>query len=95
MANFKVFVFQVNNLIHSSNYIVTIISHLNQSALSETKKTVLMDSKDVLTLVLLVATLVNRKWCEKSWKVTETLAYGYSSDRTQQELSIEYQDDRV
>ena len=28
---------------------------------------------------------------EKSWKMTETMAYGYSSESTQQELSNEYQ----
>ena len=29
------------------------------------------------------------------WKMTETLAHGYSSESTQQELSNEYQHDRV
>ena len=31
----------------------------------------------------------------KSWKITETLANGYSSESTQWELSNEYQHDRV
>ena len=49
----------------------------------------------ILTLVLLVANLVNTKWCEKSWKFTETLAKGYSSDCTHQELPSAYQHSRV
>ena len=32
---------------------------------------------------------------QKIWKITETLAYGYLSESTQQELSDEYQHDRV
>ena len=32
---------------------------------------------------------------QKSWKMTETLANGYSSESAQQELSNEYQHDRV
>ena len=32
---------------------------------------------------------------QKTWKMTETLANGYSSERAQQELSNEYQHDRV
>ena len=32
---------------------------------------------------------------EKNWKMTETLAHGYSDESTQQELSNEYQHDRV
>ena len=32
---------------------------------------------------------------QKSWKMIETLANGYSSESAQQELSNEYQDDRV
>ena len=32
---------------------------------------------------------------QKSWKMTETLANGYSSESTQRELSNEYQYDRV
>ena len=31
----------------------------------------------------------------KFWKMSETLAYGYSSEGTQRELSNEYQHDRV
>ena len=45
--------------------------------------------------MLLVANLVNRKWCKKPWQKTETLAHGYSSESTQQELSNEYQHDKV
>ena len=48
-----------------------------------------------LTLMLLVANMVRAKLCEKSRKMTETLANWYSSDRAQQELSNEYQQDRV
>ena len=43
-----------------------------------------------LTLMLLVANLVNT-----NDRMTETLANGYSSERTQRELSNEYQHDRV
>ena len=32
---------------------------------------------------------------QKTWKITETLANGYSSESTQRELSNEYQHDRV
>ena len=35
------------------------------------------------------------KMVQKNWKMTETLAYGYSSESTQQELSNEYQHDKV
>ena len=45
--------------------------------------------------MLLVANLVNTKLCRKKCKMTETQAYRYSSERTQQELSNEYQYDRV
>ena len=38
---------------------------------------------------------VQYKNVQKSWKITETLAYGYSSDSTQRELSNEYQQERV
>ena len=31
----------------------------------------------------------------KTWKMTETLAHGYSSESTQRDLSNEYQHDRV
>ena len=49
-----------------------------------------------LTLMLLVANFTNTQWCKKTWKMTETLANGYSSERTQWwELSNEYQHDRV
>ena len=49
----------------------------------------------LLTLMLLVADVVNTKWCKKSWKMAETLANGYSSESTWRELSNEYQEDRV
>ena len=32
---------------------------------------------------------------QKTWKMTETLAYGYSSENAKQELSNEYQHDKV
>ena len=48
-----------------------------------------------LALVLLVANLVNRKWCEKPNKMNETLAHGDSSESTQWELSNQYQYDRI
>ena len=41
--------------------------------------------------MLLVANLADKK----PWEMTETLAYGYSSERTQWELSNEYQHDMV
>ena len=44
--------------------------------------------------MLLVANLANTKRC-KILKMIETLADGYSSDTTEQELSNEYQHDRV
>ena len=44
--------------------------------------------------MLLKANFANTKR-EKSQKITETLAYGYSSESTQRELSNEYQHDRV
>ena len=47
-----------------------------------------------LSLMLLVANLVNTKWCNKPEKKTETLANGYSSESTQRELSNENQPDR-
>ena len=39
--------------------------------------------------------LANTKWCKKFLKMIENLTYGYSSESTQQELSNEYQHDRV
>ena len=45
--------------------------------------------------MLQVAKLAFTKWCKKPEKMTETLADGYSSESTQQELSNEYQYDRV
>ena len=47
------------------------------------------------TLVLLVGSLANTKMMQKTWKMIETLAYGYSSESTQRELSNEYQHNRV
>ena len=35
------------------------------------------------------------KVMQKTWEMTETLTNGYSSERTQRELSNEYQHDRV
>ena len=35
------------------------------------------------------------KMVQKNWKMAETLAHGYSSERTQQALSNQYQHDRV
>ena len=35
------------------------------------------------------------KWMQKSWKMIETLSYGYSSESIQRVLYNEYQDDRV
>ena len=39
--------------------------------------------------------LTQYKMMQKSWKMTETLASGYSSESTQWKLSNEYQHDRV
>ena len=44
--------------------------------------------------MLLVADLTGTKWC-KDFKMTETLAHGCSSVSTEQELSNEYQQNRV
>ena len=53
-------------------------------------------SPDVsLTLMLLGINLTNAKRSEKPWKMTETLANGYSSEGIQRELSDEYPQDRV
>ena len=52
-------------------------------------------SRNMLTLVLLVANLANTKMMKKPEKWLETLAYGYSSESTQRALSNEYQHDRV
>ena len=41
--------------------------------------------------MLLVANFANTKQMQKSWEMTETLAYGYSSESTQWELSNKYQ----
>ena len=43
----------------------------------------------LLTLIIPVTNL------QKNWKMTETLANGYSSERAQRELSNEYQHDRA
>ena len=48
-----------------------------------------------ITFVLLVPNLANTKYDAKHLKMTETLAHGYSSDSTQQELSNEHQHDKV
>ena len=45
--------------------------------------------------MLLVANLANTKCCKNLEKMTETLADGYLPESTQQELSNEYQHDRV
>ena len=37
----------------------------------------------ILTLMLVVANLVNIKWCKKTKRMTETLAHRYSSVGTQ------------
>ena len=48
-----------------------------------------------LTLTLLVANLAIIKLCKRAWKMIETLQHGYSSKSAKQELSNEYQHDRV
>ena len=45
--------------------------------------------------MLLVADLANTKWYQKSEKMIKTLAYEYSYESTQLELSNEYQHDKV
>ena len=45
--------------------------------------------------MLLVANLVKYKMMQKNWKLSETLAHGYSSESSQWELSNEYQHDRA
>ena len=49
----------------------------------------------IVNLLLLVANFANKKKMQKSWEMTETLASGYSYESTQQEISNEYQHDRV
>ena len=51
--------------------------------------------RNYLTLMLLVANLAKYKMMQITCKMTETLAYGYSSESTQQELSNGYQRGRV
>ena len=48
-----------------------------------------------LTLMLLVANFDQYNMMQKALKMTETLAHEYSSESPQQELSNEYQHDRV
>ena len=45
--------------------------------------------------MLLVAHLANTKCCKNKKEMTQTLANGYSSESTRQELSNEYQHDSV
>ena len=45
--------------------------------------------------MLLMANLAIQNDAKKTEKITETLAYGYSFESTRQELSNEYQHDRV
>ena len=45
--------------------------------------------------MLLVANLAKTKSCKKPEKMTETVAFGYSCESTQRELSYEYEHDRV
>ena len=51
--------------------------------------------KALLTLILLGANLAIQNDAQNLKKMAETLVYGYSSESTQQELSNEYQHDRV
>ena len=36
----------------------------------------------IFALIVLAANLAITKWCQKTWKMTKTLAYGYSSEST-------------
>ena len=45
--------------------------------------------------MLLVANFAKAKWCEKNWKMIETLTCRYSSESTTTELSNEHQHCRV
>ena len=45
--------------------------------------------------MLVVANLANTKLCKQPVLMTETMAHGYSSESTQQDLFYEYQHDRV
>ena len=42
-----------------------------------------------------MANLANTKMMQKNLKITQTLAHGYSSESIRQELSNEYQHDRI
>ena len=48
-----------------------------------------------ITLILLVANLVNTKYCKKSPKITNTLTHVYSVVSSQPEFSYEYQHCRI
>ena len=52
-------------------------------------------SRSYWPLMLLVANFCLSKMIQKTFKLTETLTYWYSSERTQQDLFNEYQHDRV
>ena len=69
--------------------------HLQLNVLVNKGKNTKSSSYILSVLMLLVANLANTKLCEKNQKITESLAYGYSSECAQRELSNEYQHDRV
>ena len=52
-------------------------------------------TSSLLTLMLLTAKLASPKSCKNPEKPLKPLANGYSSESAQQELSNEYQHDRV
>ena len=51
-------------------------------------------ASNILTPMLLVTNMANKKKPQKTSKMIETLAYGYSSESTHWELSNEYHNDR-
>ena len=48
-----------------------------------------------LTLMLLVVNFCQHKMMQKTWKMTETLAYGYSAESGRRDWSNEYKHDRA
>ena len=68
---------------------------MNLRHVKATCDTKCMDDHIPLTLMLLIANLVNTKWCKKTGKITKTQAHRYSSKSTQRELSNEYQHERI
>ena len=57
--------------------------HKNNKVICYSNFFLLSETISILTLMLQVAHFANTKQMQKSWEMTETLAYGYSSESTQ------------